>query len=200
LVDKMNDGYIPYNLTHQETALLVNNAFAKFIAENAPDQTFSPLQLSPPPLDIQILFPYCRGFCAGKKAHVMTKEGDLYTPTTTAHEFANNLGHGKEIEAEVLGYLIPKQSGVPELQRSADLLRLSRQAWATNITDLLDCNLRDEIKDEIRYSRQLTPYQKFMQNATSLFLMALLKKGGSKLSDYREGFTNFLYTAGIEID
>ncbi len=110
------------------------------------------------------------------------------------------MGHYSEIEAEVLGYMIPKQSGIIELQRSADLLRLSRQAWATGTTEILDCDLREEIKEEIRHSRALTPYQSLMMKTAPIFLSLLLKRAGSKSSDYREGFTDFLYTAGIDIN
>lgn len=201
LVDKMNDEYSPYNLSHQEASDLVNKAYAKFIAQHAPDREFTPLELATPPLDVRILYPYYLGFYSGNKPSVMTKEGDLKTPSTIGHEFAHVLGHYSEIEAEVLGYLTLKESDERLLQRSADMTRISRQSWATGITDLLDTNLRDEIKDEIRFSRKMTPYQNMMMHLTfHIGKFLFLKRQGLESTDYREGFTNFLYSAGIEID
>jgi hypothetical protein len=150
----------------------------------------------------QVIFPFALGAADPLTGDVaIFKSTGVFEPHVIAHEFCHRKGYLKEVEAQALAYLALVESGDPILEQSAHCERLDRQLWvlaerdAERYNDLLvELGLREDLRKgfELRhpaeqtYARLVTPFMKGAYDAR----MKLTGQNG--LSDYDEGFTNFL--------
>lgn len=201
LVERLNANYVPMQTPRKELAEQVDLHLTDFLAE----LTGQRLETSARVRDFmlaQIVFPFALGAADPLTGDVaIFRSTGVFEPHVIAHEFCHRKGYMKEAEAQILGYLALVDSGEPVLEQSAHCERLDRQLWvlaerdAAAYNDLLDeLGLRDELKDAfaVRHPAEgpvggvVGPMMKNAYNAR----MKLTGQNG--LSDYDEGFTNFL--------
>ena len=201
LVERLNANYVPMRTPRKELAVQVDRHLTDFLAE----LTGQRLETSARVRDFmlaQIVFPFALGAADPLTGDVaIFRSTGVFEPHVIAHEFCHRKGYMKEAEAQILGYLALVDSGEPVLEQSAHCERLDRQLWvlaerdAAAYNDLLDeLGLRDELKDAfaVRHPAEgpvggvVGPMMKNAYNAR----MKLTGQNG--LSDYDEGFTNFL--------
>lgn len=120
-----------------------------------------------------------------------------------AHEFAHRKGYFKELHAQALAYLALVRSGDPLLVQSALMERTHRQLKVLaaddrqRFIDLLDdLDLPEELDKDIRV---LWPERGRAEGLVTKTMKTVYEErmkltGQNGLSDYDEGFTNFLYT------
>ena len=120
-----------------------------------------------------------------------------------AHEFCHRKGYYKELEAQALAYLSLMESGVDVLKQSAICERLDRQLWVlaesdgARYNDLVeDLDIREELRSAFGARRGVPLlYERVIGSAMKEMYDARMQLTGQNgISDYDEGFTNFLYT------
>ncbi|MDX1394630.1 MAG: DUF3810 family protein [Gemmatimonadota bacterium] len=201
LVGTLNDGYQPMTIPRRELAEEVDRHLTEFLAELTGQRLETSAQVRRYML-AQVVFPFALGAADPLTGDVaIFKSTGVFEPHVIAHEFCHRKGYLKEVEAQILAYLALAGSGDPILEQSALCERLDRQLWvladrnAERYNELLhDIGLREELRrgfelrhpSEQTYARLVTPLMKGAYDAR----MKLTGQNG--LSDYDEGFTNFL--------
>lgn len=152
----------------------------------------------------KVLFPFALGTCDVISGDVaIFHDAGILEPHVIAHEFAHRKGYFKELHAQVVAYLALRTSGDPVLVQSARAERLSRQLAVAGghdpdrFMDLLRAaNLRPEL---VRSFEALRPAKDAGASPAGKVMRALYDQrmkltGQNGVSDYDEGFTNFLWT------
>jgi GNAT superfamily N-acetyltransferase len=153
----------------------------------------------------KLLMPEALGSCdpiSGDIA-VFDDVGPL-TPHVLAHELCHRHGYLKELHAQVLAYLAMRWSGDPELVQGARLERLHRQLKVHQrhspvplspaaLCDL--ANLRGPLREAVG-SWLLEPEEAAEAGGLmrKLYDARMRLSGQNGLTDYDEGFLNFLHT------
>jgi len=201
LAESVNGGYLPMKIPRRELAEEVDRHLTQFLAELTGQWLETSAQVRSYML-AQIVFPFALGAADPLTGDVaIFKSVGVFEPHVIAHEFCHRKGYLKEVEAQILAYLALAGSGDPVLEQSAFCERLDRQLWVLSGRDavrynelLVEIGLREELRlglelrhpTEATYSRLITPIMKGMYDAR----MKLTGQNG--LSDYDEGFTDFL--------
>lgn len=204
LVERLNANYVPLETPRKELKELaeqVDLCLTDFLAELTGQRLETSSQVREFML-AQIVFPFALGAADPLTGDVaIFRSTGIFEPHVIAHEFCHRKGYLKEVEAQVLGYLALVGSGEPVLEQSAHCERLDRQLWVLAERDagaynglLAEIGLREELKDafalrhpaEGPVSGVVGPMMKNAYNAR----MKLTGQNG--LSDYDEGFTNFI--------
>ena len=209
LVERLNANYVPMRTLRKELAEQVDRHLTDFLAELTGQRLETSAQVRNFML-AQIVFPFALGAADPLTGDVaIFRSTGVFEPHVIAHEFCHRKGYMKEAEAQILGYLSLVDSGEPVLEQSAHCERLDRQLWvlaerdAAAYNDLLDdLGLREELKDAftVRHPAEgpvggvVGPMMKNAYNAR----MKLTGQNG--LSDYDEGFTNFLLATERDTD
>jgi hypothetical protein len=201
LVSILNERHQPMTIPRRELAEEVDRHLTDFLAELTGQRLETSAQVRSYML-AQIIFPFALGAADPLTGDVaIFQSTGVFEPHVIAHEFCHRKGYLKEVEAQVLAYLALAGSGDPVLEQSAFCERLDRQLWVLAERDaetynqlLVDVGLCEELRKgfEVRhpteqtYARLVTPLMKGAYDAR----MKLTGQNG--LSDYDEGFTNFL--------
>lgn len=201
LVESVNGGYVPMKIPRRELAEEVDRHLTDFLAELTGQRLETSAQVRSHML-AQIMFPFAVGAADPLTGDVaIFKNVGVFEPHVIAHEFCHRKGYLKEVEAQVLAYLALAGSGDPVLEQSAFCERLDRQLWvlsgreAVRYNELLvEVGMREELRTgfELRhpaehtFARLITPLMKGMYDAR------MKMTGQNGLTDYDEGFTNFL--------
>ncbi|WP_420447708.1 DUF3810 family protein [Candidatus Palauibacter sp.] len=201
LVERLNANYVPMRTPRKELAEQVDLHLTDFLAELTGQRLETSAQVRDFML-AQIVFPFALGAADPLTGDVaIFRSTGVFEPHVIAHEFCHRKGYMKEVEAQILGYLALVDSGEPVLEQSAHCERLDRQLWVLAERDaaaynglLDDLGLREELKDAfaVRHPAEgpvggvVGPMMKNAYNAR----MKLTGQNG--LSDYDEGFTDFL--------
>ncbi len=201
LVERLNANYVPMGTPRKELAKQVDLCLTDFLADLTGQRLETSAQVREFML-AQIVFPFALGAADPLTGDVaIFKSTGIFEPHVIAHEFCHRKGYMKEVEAQVLGYLALVGSGEPILEQSAHCERLDRQLWVRAERDaaaynslLADLGLREELRDAfaVRHPAEgpvsgvVGPMMKNAYDAR----MKLTGQNG--LSDYDEGFTNFL--------
>lgn len=201
LVASLNEEYQPMRVPRRELAEEVDRHLTEYLAELTGQRLETSAQVRQFML-AQILFPFALGAADPLTGDVaIFKSVGVFEPHVIAHEFCHRKGYLKEVEAQVLAYLALAPSGDPVLRQSAWCERLDRQLWvlagrdAVRYNELLgETGLREELRTgfeyrhptERTYARLVTPLMKGAYDAR----MKLTGQNG--LSDYDQGFTDFL--------
>lgn len=205
LVEVLNASYQPMRIPRKELAEEVDRHLTEFLAEITGQRLETSSRVRSFML-AQIVFPFALGAADPLTGDVaIFKSTGVFEPHVIAHEFCHRKGYLKEVEAQVLAYLALAGSGDPVLEQSAFCERLDRQLWVLSDRDAVKYNeilaktgLREELHrgfelrhpSEHTFARLVGPIMKEAYDAR----MKLTGQNG--LSDYDEGFTNFL----IEIE
>jgi hypothetical protein len=201
LVAVLNRGYRPMKVPRRELAEEVDRHLTDYLAELTGQRLETSAQVRQFML-AQIVFPFALGAADPLTGDVaIFKNVGVFEPHVIAHEFCHRKGYLKEVEAQALAYLAMAASGDPVLEQAAHCERLDRQLWvladreARRYNEILaDTSLREELSDgfELRhpdeqtYARLVSPLMKGVYDAR------MKMTGQNGLSDYDEGFTNFL--------
>jgi len=133
------------------------------------------------------------------------RDTGIFEAHVICHEFVHRKGYWKELHAQALSYLALVASGEPELVQAALAERLHRQLKVLANEDhqayhdlVEELGLREELKAELH---ALRPDPSAYESGVSTVMKALYEQrlkltGQNGLSDYDEGFTNFLWTYG----
>ncbi|MDX1579744.1 MAG: DUF3810 family protein, partial [Gemmatimonadota bacterium] len=201
LVGILNDHYQPMTIPRRRLAEEVDRHLTEYLAELTGQRLETSAQVRQFML-AQVLFPFALGAADPLTGDVaIFKSVGVFEPHVIAHEFCHRKGYLKEVEAQILAYLALAGSEDAVLEQSARCERLDRQLWVLSDRDasryneiLAEAGLREELRKgfEFRhptdqtYARLVTPLMKGAYDAR----MKLTGQNG--LTDYDEGFTNFL--------
>lgn len=157
----------------------------------------------------QILMPFAIGACDVLSGDVaLFRESGILEPHVIGHEFVHRKGYWKELHAQVIAYLALVSSDDPWLVQSALAERLHRQlkvlaghdreAYYALVEGL---DARRELKGELH---ALRPDAAAFESTASEIMRTLYDQrlkltGQNGISDYDEGFTNFLWTWGQSV-
>jgi hypothetical protein len=152
----------------------------------------------------QILLPFAMGVCDVLSGDVaLFRDTGIFEPHVIGHEFVHRKGYWKELHAQALSYLALVSSDDPWLVQSALAERLHRQLKVLSRHDretyyrlVEDLDARRELKEELH---ALRPDEAAFESTVSevmrtLYDQRLKLTGQNGISDYDEGFTNFLWT------
>ena len=203
LVDWANDIYTPMDIPRRELAVEVDKHLTNYIGSI----TGQRVETSTEVRDFMVaslIFPFALGAADPLSGDVaIFKNTGVFEPHVIAHEFSHRKGYYKELEAQALAYLSLMESGVDVLKQSAICERLDRQLWVlaendgARYNDLVeDLDIREELRSAFGARRGVPLlYERVIGSAMKEMYDARMQLTGQNgLSDYDEGFTNFLYT------
>jgi hypothetical protein len=152
----------------------------------------------------RLVFPFAMGVCDVVSGDVaLFRDTGIFEPHIICHEFVHRKGYWKELHAQALSYLALVMSGDPILVQAAVAERLHRQLKVLAgedhraYHDLVDgLGIRPELEEELH---ALRPAPGAYESSVALVMKKLYDErlkltGQNGLSDYDEGFTNFLWT------
>ena len=205
LAARLNDGWIERRPARTDVARAVNHRLTDYLA----GVTGQRVETSSEVRNFSIaylIFPFAYGTCDVISGDVaIFRDTGIFEPHVIAHEFCHRKGYWKELHAQVLAYLALVTSGEPYFVQSALAERLHRHLRVLAGTDverfgeLVDgLSLRPELEAAFR---ALRPVPGAYESAVSKVMRRVYDErlkltGQNGLSDYDEGFTNFLWTFG----
>jgi hypothetical protein len=203
LVDEVNRAYVPMNIPRKELAGQVNDVLTDYLAGITGQRVETSSAVRDVSL-VKLVFPFALGTCDILSGDIaILRDTGVFEPHVIAHEFCHRKGYMKELEAQVLAYLALLGSGDPVLVQAARCERLHRDLRVLAEGDVekfhrlvARAGLRPELEAEFE---ALRPAQSPYERAVAAFMRPLYEErmritGQNGLSDYDEGFTNFLYT------
>lgn len=201
----LNDGWIERRVPRPELARLVDHYLTTYIASITGQRIETSVEVRGWSMT-QLVFPFAYGACDVVSGDVaIFKDLGILEPHVLAHEFAHRKGYWKELHAQVLAYLALRGSGEPVLVQAARAERLHRQlrVLAPDDPDAYDrilrkLPLRTELHRMLRALRQ-TPgaYEAAVTKVMRpIYRERMRLTGQNGITDYDEGFTNFLWTFG----
>ena len=203
LAEVLNQAYTEERLPRKELAVRVNEVLTAFIASITGQRVATSHEVRNLSL-AGLVFPFAQGTCDVLSGDVaIFRDTGIFEPHIITHEFVHRKGYLKEIHAQVLAYMALRNSGDPMLVQSARAERLHRQLRVLHPEDpegfeaaLDDAGLRDELRETfLRLRPPPNMYQSVVGDTMKKLYDARMKLTGQNgLSDYDEGFTNFLHT------
>ena len=201
LVERLNEAYVPMRTPRKELAGQVDLRLTDFLAELTGQRLETSAQVREFML-ARIVFPFALGAADPLTGDVaIFRSTGVFEPHVIAHEFCHRKGYLKEVEAQILAYLALAASDEPVLLQSALCERLDRQLWVLagrepgDYNDILaDSGLREELRSafELRHPRQSGLSGAMGPMMKNAYDVRMKITGQNGLSDYDEGFTNFL--------
>jgi Protein of unknown function (DUF3810) len=203
LAARLNDGYTAQRLPRAELAASVNGHLTDYIAGVTGQRVRTSSEVRDFTL-AKLLFPFAMGVCDILSGDVaLFRDTGIFEPHVICHEFVHRKGYWKELHAQVLAYLALMKSGDAVLVQAALAERLHRQlktlagedhAAYHDHVDALE--LREELARELH---SLRPEPGAYESSVAEVMRTLYDErmkltGQNGLSDYDEGFTNFLWT------
>jgi len=203
LADRLEREHSPDRLPRRQLAIAVNRCLTDYMAGITGQRVHTSSEIRDFTL-AQLVFPFAMGVCDIVSGDVaLFRDTGIFEPHVIAHEFVHRKGYWKELHAQVLAYLALVSSGEPVLVQAAVAERLHRQlkvvagedhgAYHTLVDEL---GLRPALADALH---ALRPPAGAYEGAVSSVMRRLYDErlkltGQNGLSDYDEGFTNFLWT------
>ncbi len=203
LVTRLNDGYTADRLPRAEMAVLVNRNLTEYIAGITGQRVYTSSEVRDFTL-AKLVFPFAMGVCDVVSGDVaLFRDSGVLEPHVIGHELVHRQGYWKELHAQALSYLALMASGEPAFIQAALAERLHRQLKVLSGEDseahhrIVDgLGLRDEVSREMHALRPAAgPYEDtFGRVMKRVYDERLKLTGQNGISDYDEGFTNFLWT------
>ncbi len=204
LAERVNDEYTAERVPRPELARLINRHLTDFIANITGQRVETSSELRRFSL-AGLVFPFALGTCDIFSGDVsILRDAGVFEPHIIAHEFAHRKGYFKELHAQVLGYLAMAGSGEAVLAQSARCERLHRNLWVLADRDpgryrtlIEERALRGALRTDFL---ALHPEDGRAEGVLANLLRRLYDErmrltGQNGLSDYDEGFTNFLHAS-----
>jgi hypothetical protein len=203
LGELLNRDYTPERRPRKVLAEQVNDALTDHLASVTGQRVVTSSEIRDVSL-VSLVFPFAMGTCDVLSGDVaIFQDTGIFEPHIIAHEFVHRRGYIKELHAQVLAWLALRHSGDPLLVQAARAERLHRQLRVVAGEDpeafregVEHAKLRDELARDFR---RLRPDPSLYQSVVGtgmkqLYELRMRATGQNGLSDYDEGFTNFLYT------
>lgn len=198
----LNEGYTDEEAPRAEVARRVDHHLTAYIAAITGQELITSTEIRSFNIS-RVIMPSALGTCDVLSGDVAIFQdlGPL-EPHVICHEFCHRKGYLVELYAQALSYLAMRTSGDPLLVQAARLERLHRQLRVLQRKSdeplapevLVDRTLlRKELRDVVL---QLIPEAGARQGgiSRSLYDARMRLTGQNGLTDYDEGFTNFLWT------
>ena len=205
LGEALNDGYDGRRVSRSESAQEVNRHLTAYIAAITGQEVVTSSEVRDFNLSA-LIFPFAYGTCDILTGDIaIFRDAGILEPHVLAHEFSHRKGYWKELHAQVLAFLALRNSGEPRLVQAARAERLHRQLRVLAGEDrpeferMVDrLGLRGELEPAFRALRPVPGYYESMVGGAvrRLYDERMKLTGQNGLSDYDEGFTNFLHTFG----
>lgn len=203
LAARLDEGYTPERPRRGELAASVNRRLTEYIADITGQRVHTSSEVRDFTL-AKLVFPFAMGVCDIISGDVaLFRDSGVLEPHVIAHEFVHRKGYRKELHAQALAYLALVTSDDPVLVQSALAERLHRQLKVLAgedhqaYHDMVDgLHLRDELANELRELRPAagSSADPIAQVMRRLYDERLKLTGQNGISDYDEGFTDFLWT------
>jgi hypothetical protein len=203
LVARLNDGYTADRPERAKLAASVNHHLTEYIARVTGQRVYTSSEVRDFTL-AKVVFPFALGVCDVVSGDVaIFRDSGVLEPHVLTHEFVHRKGYWKELHAQALSYLALMASKEPVLVQSALAERMHRQLKVLTGEDfgayhrmLDELGLRDELRDEMHALRpEAGAYEGTVGALMKRVYDERLKLTGQNgISDYDEGFTNFLWT------
>jgi hypothetical protein len=203
LAARLDEGYTAERMTRADLAVTVNEHLTEYIAGVTGQRVHTSSEVRDFTL-AKLLFPFAMGVCDIVSGDVaLFRDTGIFEPHVLCHEFVHRKGYWKELHAQALSYLALASSGDPVLVQSALAERLHRQLKVLAGEDheeyhrlVDDLALRRDLADAFH---ALRPDPGAYESSVSVVMKRLYDErmkltGQNGLSDYDEGFTNFLWT------
>jgi hypothetical protein len=199
----LNLGYTDERRERATVARQVNQRLTDFVAGVTGQEVVTSSEVRTFNL-AAVVFPFAYGTCDVISGDVaIFKDTGIFEPHIIAHEFCHRKGYLKELHAQALAYMAMRTSGDPLLIQAARAERLHRQLRVlggespAKFEELLKvADLRPELRAAFV---QLRPEPGMYESAVGKVMRKVYDQrmrltGQNGLSDYDEGFTNFLWT------
>jgi hypothetical protein len=200
---RLDEGYTDERVGRSDLAVMVNEHLTEYIAGVTGQRVHTSSAVRDFTL-AKLIFPFAMGVCDVVSGDVaLFRDTGIFEPHIIAHEFVHRKGYWKELHAQVLSYFALMSSGDPVLVQAALAERLHRQLKVLagedpqEYHDLVDgLELRSELAEAFHALRpDPGAYESGMSTVMKKLYDERLKLTGQNgLSDYDEGFTNFLWT------
>jgi hypothetical protein len=203
LAHRLDEGFTDERIERRELATAVNEHLTEYIASVTGQRVYTSSEVRDFTL-AKLVFPFAMGVCDIVSGDVaLFRDTGIFEPHIICHEFVHRKGYWKELHAQALSYLALMSSGDPVMRQAALAERLHRQLKVLAgddhraYHDLVDeLKMRRELSDELH---ALRPDPGAYESSVSTVMKRLYDErmkltGQNGLSDYDEGFTNFLWT------
>lgn len=205
LAERLGRDYTAERVERRELAVRVNRHLTDYMGGITGQRVHTSSEVRDFTL-ARLVFPFAMGVCDVVSGDVaLFRDTGIFEPHIICHEFVHRKGYWKELHAQALSYLALVGSGDPVLVQAAVAERLHRQLKVLAgesheaYHELVDgLGLRQELADELH---ALRPEPGAYESTVALVMKRLYDErlkmtGQNGLSDYDEGFTNFLWTFG----
>jgi hypothetical protein len=203
LAARLERGYTAERIPRKDLAVRVNRHLTEYMAGITGQRVHTSSEVRDFAL-AQLIFPFAMGVCDVVSGDVaLFRDTGIFEPHIICHEFVHRKGYWKELHAQALSYLALVQSGEPVLVQAAIAERMHRQLKVLAGEDhaayhelVEGLGLRSELADEMH---SLRPEPGAYESSVAIVMKTLYDErlkltGQNGLSDYDEGFTNFLWT------
>ena len=203
LAARLDRDYTAEQIPRRELASRVNRHLTEYIAAITGQRVHTSSEVRDFTL-ARLVFPFAMGVCDIVSGDVaLFRDTGIFEPHIICHEFVHRKGYWKELHAQVLSYLALVRSSDPVLVQSAVAERLHRQLKVLSGEDhaayheLVDgLEIRTELREELH---ALRPSPGAYESTVALVMKKIYDErlkmtGQNGLSDYDEGFTNFLWS------
>ncbi|MEQ9398034.1 MAG: DUF3810 family protein [Longimicrobiales bacterium] len=203
LARRLDEGYTAERRPRAEVAEQVNHHLTEYLAGITGQRVVTSSEVRDFTL-ARLLFPFAMGVCDVVSGDVaIFKDTGIFEAHILCHEFTHRKGYWKELHAQVLSYMALVHSGDPLLVQAGLAERLHRQLKVVSNHDhdayhelVEGLELREELTEAFHALRPApSTYESSVSTVMkSLYDQRLKLTGQNGLSDYDEGFTNFLWT------
>lgn len=203
LGEALNDGYTAARISRDELAPEVNRHLTAYIASITGQEVVTSSRVRSFSLAM-LVFPFAYGTCDVISGDIaIFRETGIFEPHILTHEFCHRKGYWKELHAQALAFLALRNSGEPVLVQAARAERLHRQLRVLadedpeRFNELVDqAGLRPELQEAFHALRPAPgAYESTVGRVMRRLYDERMKLTGQNgLSDYDEGFTNFLHS------
>jgi len=202
LASAMNEDFTEETIERSELAKLVNRVLTDYIASITSQEVVTSSEIRSFTI-AKLIFPFAQGTCDMISGDIaIFNDSGVFLPHIITHEFCHRKGYFKELHAQALAYLALRGSGHPLLVQSARAERLHRHLAVLSDDDpgrfqtlLETACLRKELYDAFaRLRPDGKPQGWISKGMRALYDGRMRLSGQNGLSDYDEGFTNFLWT------
>lgn len=202
----LNAGYVATKPPRRVLARTVDRHLTAYIASITGQELITSTEVRSFNLS-RLLMPSALGTCDAISGDVaIFQDLGVLEPHVIAHEFCHRKGYLKELHAQALSYLALRGSGDPLLVQAARIERLHRQLRVIQRMEparpaehlVHDAMLRPELE---RYVLQIVPEADQAKGVSArLYDLRMRMTGQNGVTDYDEGFTNFLWTFSRSAD
>jgi hypothetical protein len=203
LAEEANDRYTPERIPRRELAVEVDRLLTDYIASITGQRVETSTEIRGFTF-ASLLFPFALGACDFLSGDIaIFKDTGVFEPHVVTHEFTHRKGYWKELEAQVLAYVVLASSGNPILEQSARAERLHRQLRALSADQpetypalVRETKLRPELEAQFMALHPPTSpvAEKVAVVMKFIYEERMRLTGQNGIRDYDVGFTNFLYT------